>query len=96
MKVRFTAAARRELADAIEYYEGRQTHLGERFLAAVEATAERIKRHPRMWASVSSNVRRCLVPGFPFALFYRVSEPDVHILAVADLRRDPQRWEQLM
>ena len=43
MNIRFTSAARRELVEAVEYYESKQSGLGYRFLRAVEACAERIE-----------------------------------------------------
>ncbi len=96
MNIRFTSAARRELAEAVEYYERTQSGLGNRFLRAVEACAERIERYPHMWAKVSPRLRRCLVHRFPFALFYRSGDDEILIVAVADLRRDPTRWEDLL
>ena len=96
MNIRFTSAAHRELAEAIEYYESKQSGLGNRFLRAVEACAERIERYPLMWAKVSPRLRRYLVHRFPFALFYRSRDDEILIVAVADLRRDPERWENLL
>lgn len=96
MNVRFTSAAYRELTEAAEYYEGKQPGLAHRFLSEVEAALERIERYPEMWAKVSSRLRRCLVHRFPFALFYHAGAEEIQIVAVADLRRDPGRWEHLL
>lgn len=96
MKVRFTSAACRELAEAAEFYETQQSGLGDRFLTEIEEAMTRIRKHPDLWAHVSPSVRRCLVHRFPFALFYHVTANEIQILAVADLRRDPSRWEHLL
>lgn len=96
MNFRFTSAAYRELTAAVEYYESQQPGLADRFLSAVEDTAERIKRHPEMWARVSPRVCRCFVHRFPFALLYDATAEEIQIISVADLRRDPQRWEHLL
>ena len=79
MNVRFTSAAHRELAEAVEYYEDRQSELGNRFLHAVEACARRIEQYPVMWAKVSPRIRRCIVHGFPFALFYHPGDDEILI-----------------
>jgi plasmid stabilization system protein ParE len=96
MNVRLTSAAYRELAAAAEYYEDQQAGLADRFLAAVAEAMERIARHPETWVHVSPRVQRCLVHRFPFALLYHVSSEDIQIVAVADLRRDPAHWEELL
>lgn len=96
MNVHFTSAAYRELTAAVEYYENQQSGVADRFLSAVEDTVERIKRHPDMWARVSPRIHRCLVHRFPFALFYHATAEEIQIVAIADLRRDPQRWEHLL
>ena len=96
MNVRFTSAAYRELTEAAEFYEDKQPGLAHRFLSEVEAAVERIERYPEMWARVSPRLRRCLVHRFPFAVFYHADAEEIQIVAVADLRRDPERWEHLL
>lgn len=46
---RFTAAALKELRQAIFYYEQRENGLGAAFLDEVEATLNRIINHPTAW-----------------------------------------------
>lgn len=96
MNVRFASAAYRELVEAAEYYEGQQSGLADQFLSEVEEAVARITRHPDTWARVSPRIRRCLVHRFPFALLYHIAGEDIQIVAVADLRRDPARWERLL
>jgi plasmid stabilization system protein ParE len=96
MNVRFTSTAYRELSEATEYYDGKQPGLAYCFLSEVKATVERIERSPEMWAKASSRLRRCLVHRFPYAVFYHVDAEEIQIVAVADLRRDPGRWEHLL
>jgi hypothetical protein len=45
-KYRFTSAALTELRQAILYYEQRENGLGSAFLDEIEATLNRILRHP--------------------------------------------------
>lgn len=95
MIVHFSAAARIELREAVEFYERQQRGLANRFLAEVETAVERIADRPETWARVSGRVRRCLVHRFPFAIFFHVDGTEIEILAVVDLRRDPTRWDDL-
>ncbi len=96
MKVKFNSASQRELADAVTYYESQQVGLGLRFLVEVDGAVDRIRENPDTWARISSRLRRCLVHRFPFGLYYHTTGDEIQIVAVADLRRDPNRWEDLI
>ena len=67
--VAFTQAARVELIEAQDWYEGEATGLGRRFRQAVDALMERISDNPRQFPIVFKNVRRALLRRFPYSLF---------------------------
>ena len=49
---------------------------------------------PEAWTKIGEQTRRCLIKGFPYALYY-VAEPDeVLITAVAHLHRDPEHYSK--
>ena len=96
MTVRFLSTAEVELKEAAEYYEAAEVGLGARFLDEVDAAKQRIAQHPLAWARLSLRTRRCFVHRFPFGLLYQVRSSEILIVAVADLRRDPKRWEELL
>jgi plasmid stabilization system protein ParE len=56
----FTQAARAELIDAQDWYEGEAVGLGQRFLEAIDAMAERMSTNPQQFPVVFKNVRRAL------------------------------------
>ncbi len=56
--------------------------------ACVLSIRELPHRHPL----VLSEIRRALVNGFPFALFYAVEGDEVVLLAFVHTSRDPRRW----
>jgi hypothetical protein len=60
----FTQAARRELIDAQDWYEGEAPGLGRRFRLAIDATVERVSTNPLQFPVVFKNARRALVRRF--------------------------------
>lgn len=92
MKLRFLEPAASELAEAIDHCESERPGLGQRFLAEVESTIERILLHPDGWARLSTHTRRCLTRKFPYALVYQTRENETLIVAVMHQRRRPHYW----
>ncbi len=82
-----------ELIDAAQFYEFRQAALGYRFLDAVDAALETIKKNPLMWRADKLGKRKCLVKEFPYLLIYKMSSKFAYILAVAHTSRKPNYWE---
>jgi plasmid stabilization system protein ParE len=70
----FTPAARVELIDAQDWYEGEATGLGRRFRQAIDALIERMSDNPRQFPIVFKNVRRALLRRFPYSLFTRTRD----------------------
>ena len=95
-KYRFTSAALSELKEASLHYERKEHGIGAAFLDEIDATVERILRFPKAWHPMSRRTRRCRTHRFPFGLLYQVRGDEILITAVMDLRRDPQRWRQLL
>ena len=93
---RFTSAARRELSQAVFYYEQRENGLGSTFPDEVEDTINRILKHPTAWHPLSPRTRRCRTHRFPFGLIYQIHSDEILIVAVMDLRRDPAKWKDLL
>lgn len=94
MTFRFTSAALDELRAAALDYDQKDPGLGSRFLNEVDLTVQRILMAPEAWRRLSTRTRRCLVRRFPFGLFYQVKGPEVLIVSVMDLRRDPESWQR--
>jgi plasmid stabilization system protein ParE len=92
VKVTFVSVAEKELAEALDYYEGQQPGLGMQFAAEVDGAIERIVAHPEAWAPISARVRRCRVPRFPYGVLYQWREQEILVVGVMHLRRDPTSW----
>lgn len=66
MIVRFLEIAKRELDEAISYYELQLPGLGDVFLLETVATLHRIQAYPKAWHSPGEQVRRCFLRRFPY------------------------------
>lgn len=94
LPVVFRPEARDELDEAYEWYERRQSGLGEALLTAVRDTLERIQARPESFALLYRDIRRGLTRRFPYGIFYRVEPERIVVLAVYHGQRDPKGWQQ--
>jgi plasmid stabilization system protein ParE len=70
VRVRVTPEARADLAEARRWYRQRAPGFDRRFIDAVEACVNSISEHPERGAVVEGTVRRVLLRGFPYSVFY--------------------------
>jgi len=94
MRFLFHPAADKEFDLAVEYYESCQSGLGLEFAEEVYATIARITEYPEVWSPMSRNTRRCLTNRFPYGIIYRIKNNNLHIIAVANLHRQPDYWKE--
>ena len=90
----FTQAARAELIEAQDWYEGEATGLGRRFRQAIDALIERMSDNPRQFPIVFKNVRRALLRRFPYSLFFVVEDDALIVIACFHASRDPSHWQK--
>ena len=90
----FTQAARTELIEAQDWYEGEAIGLGRRFRQAVDALIERISDNPRQFPIVLKNARRGLLRRFPYSLFFVVEDELLIVIACFHASRDPSHWQK--
>jgi toxin ParE1/3/4 len=91
-RLKFSSRALREIGEAQEWYELQSPGLGEEFIAAMELQLKRLEQAPLLYAEVIPNVRRALLPRFPYGLFYAVRGSLVNVLAVLHDARNPRQW----
>ncbi len=92
MRVIYHPDAEAELVEAAKFYEGRVPALGAQFLDAVDRAISVILAAPDRWNVVEKDVRRYLMPRFPYAIYYRVLADDLRVLAFKHHRRHPSYW----
>jgi hypothetical protein len=99
VRVRILAEAELEAREAARWYEERRQGLGNQLLDAIARGLEAVEEDPRRFAVLetihsSREVRRYLVPRFPYTLIYEVRPDEVLVLAVAHVRRRPNYWKR--
>ena len=84
--------AESDIAQAASWYENQRTRVGLRFLDATGQLLDRLRVSPLQFPLISTDVRRALLHTFPYAVYFRVTEDAVVVLAVLHLRRDARVW----
>jgi plasmid stabilization system protein ParE len=88
----FEASARNDLLAAFEWYEARQSGLGEEFLRSVAAVEESLARNPERYPMAHAPYRSAKLRKFPYGLHYRMIGNKVSVLACLHFRQSPERW----
>lgn len=94
MNYRFSPEARLDLLASAEFYESQRRGLGAEFAVDVGLALAHVLEAPRRWPEIEPGIRRFRLDRFPYALIYRILPPQmVEIIAVFDLRRQPDSWK---
>jgi plasmid stabilization system protein ParE len=88
LSVKFRRQAKKELYEAVDWYEQKRLGLGSRFRSCVEEVLDRVSVAPEVHGLVHKDVRCGVVRGFPYAVYYRV----IVVIAVLHGSRDPREW----
>jgi plasmid stabilization system protein ParE len=92
MRLIYHPEAEAELIAAARFYEQKVSMLGAQFLDAADRGIGIIVEAPERWNLIAEDVRRYLIPRFPFAIYYRVHPGHIHILAFKHHSRHPDYW----
>ncbi len=95
----FSVEARRELREAVLWYEARSPGLGQELLAAARDCFRQVVANPSAGSLVPGvpdavGARRVLLKKFPYAVVYIELEAQTRVLAFAHLRRRPGYWRE--
>ncbi len=88
----FHPEAKIELENSIDYYEECKKDLGFEFANEVYLAINRAMQYPNAWQILDGNIRRCLVKRFPFGVIYIVQNNTLIILAIMQLNKKPNYW----
>ena len=94
MKITFHKDAEIEFNQSIDYYLKISPELGLDFALEVNESIKRISANPSAWTIVMGDIRRSLVSRFPYGVLYSIQDDDVYIIAVMNLHRKPNYWEE--
>ncbi len=91
MRIRYSALARIDLADILEYYESEAgLAVAKDFFAEFENAKKRIAANPASFPELEPDVRRCLFRRFPYQINFQIIDAaTVKILMIKHQRRDP-------
>ncbi len=92
MKLRVLELAYLEIEDSKEYYNLQQEKLGDRFKKEIQKSIDIILTSPELYPEIETDLRRCLMHKFPYAIFYTIDDETIVILSIAHQRRKPYRW----
>jgi plasmid stabilization system protein ParE len=95
-RFRVARAAAEELTDAVRWYEKCRRGLGGEFFDLINDTLNLVESHPEVGAPAvgNPNIRRLVVPRFPYQVVYRLDPHEIVILAFAHSRRRPGFWKR--
>ena len=91
-RFQFDPAARLELREVVQFYEGEAPGLGVEFAAEVRAAIEHVVEHPLSGTPSEADTRRKLLVRFPYSLVYLPRPRPLTIIAVMHHRRRPGYW----
>ena len=76
-----------------QWYESRRPGLGKEFGQALDVLVTRIADGPLAFPRVYNETRRAVLSRFPYAVYFRVAEEAVVVLAIHG-RQHPSRWRR--
>lgn len=91
--IEFLRKARIELLEAWEWYEDKQSGLGDKFKHQVDICIRAIEHNPERYPDRRRNYRECIVKGFPYLLIYRIHKRKkiIAIVSVFHTSRSPRK-----
>ena len=92
-EIEFRPSAAKDLEEAAEWYEAKQSDLGDEFLEAVRVVLSAIVENPKQFPVLYRNTRRALVRRFPYGIYFRAISNRALIVACMHGRRRPTRWQ---
>ena len=84
-----------QIDEAYNWYENKQTNLGNDFLTSIEDSLITIEKAPEAFQLKYKNIRAIYTKHFPYAVFYFLNKTDIVVIAVFHLSRNPKLWRKL-
>jgi plasmid stabilization system protein ParE len=93
LDVVFRPEAEDEALEVRQWYESKRTGLGHEFSQELHRIIERLADGPLVFPRVHHETRRAVLSRFPYAVYFRVSDSQVVVLAIHG-RQHPSRWRR--
>jgi plasmid stabilization system protein ParE len=91
-RIVFRPEAEDEVLEVRQWYESRRVGLGSEFAQATHLLVERLSSNPLAFPRVNGEIRRAVFTRFPYAIYFRLVDSDVVVLAVHG-RQHESRWQ---
>lgn len=85
--------ARKELMDAVDWYENERKGRGAKFFIAYLTTLKLILANPMGFSTDFDEVRKAHIQKFPYTIYYGVTGNNVFVYAVFHHKRAPETWK---
>ena len=89
----FRPQAEDEAIRVRQWYEARRSGLGQEFGQELDALVARIAERPLAYPQVHNETRRAVLRRFPYAIYFRLADHVVVVLAVHGRQRR-SRWQR--
>ena len=93
MRVELRVEARNDLVEAAAFYDAQRDGLGDYFIGCLFSDLESLELQGGIHEIVHG-LHRKLSARFPFAIYYRVTDTVLDVIAILDCRRDPDATAQ--
>ena len=95
-QIKISEEAELDLEEAYQWYEKQVNQLGSEFIRMVDHQLALIQKNPFACPLIYRNIRRKLLPRFPYGLFYVVEDDLIFVVACFHVKRDPKQWKRRM
>jgi plasmid stabilization system protein ParE len=89
VQVRFRREAVRDVVGARAWYDDEAGGLGDAFAASLGSLIGVITEFPEAFPEIAVGRRRALLDRFPYALYYRIDQGTIDVLACLHTSRNP-------
>jgi plasmid stabilization system protein ParE len=93
VEVVFRPQAEDEALEVRQWYASKRLGLGREFGEELNRIVERIAEGPLQFPRVHGEIRRAVLSRFPYAVYFRVVDVVVVVLAIHG-RQHPSRWQR--
>ena len=94
IRLRFSAAAHRDILEAQAWYSGQRPGLDLSFREDLDRVLERIRTFPAGFPFVYKAIRRANLRRFPYSVFYVQRRDHLFALGVVHHARSPRHWKR--
>lgn len=84
--------ARAELEASYGWYHERSARVADQFLEAVGEALRKVEATPEAFPVIRGRLRRVLVRGFTYAIYYKLYPSVISVIGVLHGRRHPDTW----